>query len=562
MQLRFNIINDNYNYQDNEIDFKDSYFETKEDFTIDNLSELFLYLECYKNEIIILSEVFCILTSYLPNTFEKIKEIIKTKLIRTEVSDRNPYYKKRVNEVFYILMESLLKSIYKNIDEIYNLEIYIFYPFIDSLKFIEASFNKINQKFLLFSNELYSLRNLKYVYNIFKDEQDIKDVIKQVLDIIGKDNEFLKEKNFESLKENIMKIKKLISDRYGADSEQLANYMSNILRQQYRKIDNNNYQFTLLKLAFENDKLIQRSLFFISNTINISYPVLYKKKENEKKNFPKNYFEKKEDCADYFMKFITQKKNDQIYLYYENIKNDTFEQVLLYYFEILAYNYFNDILNKYKTNRPDPNNPNIKSENECNELLLEQNLLYLNKSLIHIDKCFNKEGAEDRTLNNLGNIFAIAYIKLYIKYFAEIYKYNKTKIVFKKIIDCISSTECQTRNVIKLFFFKNCYQYFENFSKFNDYIKKDIEFPFRNEYLNMLQNQASNIYILNNNFISTKKFDLFFKSRSDFFFVYNNNFTNLEKLLTKDFVKNNNGLDIFFCLCVDNLLSYYFSNEK
>ena len=78
----------------------------------------------------------------------------------------------------------------------------------------------------------------------------------------------------------------------------------------------------------------------------------------------------------------------------------------------------------------------------------------------------------------------------------------------------------------------------------------------------MLQSQASNIYILNNNFISTKKFDLFFKSRSDFFFVYNNNFTNLEKLLTKDFVKNNNGLDIFFCLCVDNLLSYYFSNEK
>ena len=562
LQLRFNIINDNNNYQENEIDFVESYFETKEDFNIDNLSEVFLYLECYKNEIIILSEVFCILTSYLPNTFEKMKEIIKSKTIRTEVSDRNPDYKKRVNEVFYVLMESLLKSIYQNIDEIYNLEIYIFYPFIDSLKVIEASLNKINQKFLLFSNELYSLRNLLAICNIFKDEQDIKDVIKQALDNIGKDNEFLQKNNFESLKENIMKIKKLISDRYGEDSDQLADYMSNLLRQQYRKIDNENYRFTLLKLAFENDKLIQRSLFFISNTINVSYPVLYKKKENDKKIVPKNWFDKKEECVDYFLKFITQKKNDQIYLYFENIKNDTFEQVLLYYFEILAYNYFNDILNKYKGNRPDPNNPNIKSQNECSELLLEQNLLYLNKALIHIDKCFNKEDTEDRTLNYLGNIFAIAYIKLYIKYLAEIYRYNKTKIVFTSIIECLSSTEHQTRKVIKLFFFKNFYQYFENFSKFNDYIKNDREFPFRAEYLNILQSQSPNVYILNNNFISMTNFELFFKSRTEFLFVYNNNFSNLEKLLTKEFVKNNNGIDIFFCLCMNNLLSYYFSNEK
>jgi len=414
LQLKFNIMNVD-NYQDNEIDFKESYFDTKEDFNIENLSEVFLYLECYKTEIIFLSEVFCILTSYLPNTFDKVKEIIKSKIIKTEASKRNPSYKKKVNEVFYILMESLLKSIYKNLEEVYELEIYTFYPFFDSLKFIEATFNKINQKFLLFSNELYSLRNLLSVYNIFKDEQDVKDIIKQALGIIGKDNEDLQNNNFDNLKENIMKIKNIISERYGADSDKLADYMSNLLRQQYRKIDNNDYKFELLNLAFENDKLIQRSLFFINSTINIPYPVLYKKSKNNQ-NVPKYWFEKKEDCAKYFLNFINLRKNDRIYLFYEKMKNETFNQVLLYYFEMLAYNYFNEILNKHKNNRPDPENPNIKTKNECEELILNQNLLYLNKALIYIDKCFTKQGLEERALNNLGNIFAIAYVKLYIKY--------------------------------------------------------------------------------------------------------------------------------------------------
>jgi len=95
----------NGNYQDNKINFNESYFYTKEDYNIENLSEVFLYLESYKAEIIILSEVFCHLTSYLSNTFDKVKKIIKSKII----SRRNPSYKIIVNGDFYILKESLLK---------------------------------------------------------------------------------------------------------------------------------------------------------------------------------------------------------------------------------------------------------------------------------------------------------------------------------------------------------------------------------------------------------------------------------------------------------------------
>ena len=561
LQLKFNIMfNDVYKDDKIEIELSDSYFDTIEDFNIRHLSEVFLFLQSYKSEIIILSEVFCLLNSYLPNTFDKMKEIIKSRIIKTEVSKRNQSYKKIVNEIFYILMESLLKTIYNNNEEIYNLEIYAFYSFFDSLPLIEAIFNKINQKFLLYSNELYSLRNISAVYNIFKDEQDIKDIIKQALVIIGKDNEYLKNNEFNNLKENIMKIKKIISDRYGSDSDKLAGYMSNLLRQQYRKIDDNDYKFELLNLAFENDKLIQKSLFFISNTINIPYPVLYNKTKKEK-NIPKNYFEKPEECAQYFLGFINHRKNDRIYQFYENIQNESFNQVLSYYFETLAYNYFSEIINKYKSKRPDPSNPNIKSNKECDELLLKQNLLFLNKSLIHMDKCFNKEDLDENALNNLGNIYSIAYVKLYLTYLAEIYKYNKTKISFNQIINLISSTEYNTRKVIKLFFFKCFYQYFENFAQFNDYIKNDNEFPFREDYLNMLQNQNTNIYILNNNFLPMKYFEIYSTKEIEFLDLCNNNFKNLNKFINEEFIRNN-GLDIFFCLCVNILFSYCYSNEK
>ena len=289
--------------------------------------------------------------------------------------------------------------------------------------------------------------------------------------------------------------------------------MSNLLRQQYRKTDNINYKFELLKMAFENDKLIQRSLFFINNTINIPYPILNNSKDN--KNVPKYYFETPEECAKFFLDFIKY-KNDNIFLFYENIKNETFDQVLLYNFEMKAYNYFNDIIIKYKDNRPDQNNINIKSREECEELLLNQNLLYLNKALEHIDKCFTGEGLDKNNLNHLGKIFAIAYVKLYIKYLAEIYKYNKTKISFIKIIDLITSKEIPTRKMVKIFFFKNYYQYFENYYKFNDYIKKDNEFPFRNDYLNIIESQELKFYILNFNFLPMKNIEEYEKYKYNF----------------------------------------------
>ena len=132
--------------------------------------------------------------------------------------------------------------------------------------------------------------------------------------------------------------------------------------------------------------------------------------------------------------------------------------ILLYYFELLAHKYFNDIIEKYKNIAQE--NINNKTEKECQELLLNQNLLYLQKALNHIDNVYRNENLEKDSLNNIGKIYSIAYIKLYIFHMSLIYKYNKNKISFSPIIDIISSTNFNTRKVVKIFFLKNFFQYF------------------------------------------------------------------------------------------------------
>ena len=568
LQMKFNIINED-NYPENEIEFKNTFYEAKEDINLLNFGEIFLFLECYKNEIIFLTEVFCLLNSYIPSTFEKIKEIIKSKVIKTEESDRNPRYKKRVNEIFYVIMESLLKSLYINAEEIYSMEIFTFYPFMDSLKFIEATFDRINQKFLLFSNELYSLRNLISLYDIFKNEPDVKDIIKNIMKIVGSDNEYLQNKDFNKLKENIVTIKNLISEKYGKESDKLSDYMSNLLKQQYKKIDDKDYKYELLTLAFESDKLIERSLYFINATIRIPFPILLDKSKGEK---PKNKysFYEKEKCEEYFLSFIKTKKTDKIFVFYENIKSEVFTHVLLYYFELLVNEYFNNIINKYKNNRPVPENPNIKSEKECEELILNVNLLYLKKALIHLDNVIENKNLEPTNLNYLGKIFSIAYIKLYIKHLAETYYYSKDRVNFGDIVQTISGNEANNnmRKIVKIFFFKNMLQYYENYSKFGASINNDKEFPFRTEYKEILELEAANSkdkkqnYFLNEHFISMNNFEE--KHWKDFISFTNskdNNFIDINSFINQEFI-NNNGLDIMFCLLINHLISYYYSSEK
>ena len=119
--------------------------------------------------------------------------------------------------------------------------------------------------------------------------------------------------------------------------------------------------------------------------------------------------------------------------------------------------------------------------------------------------------------------------------------------------------------MVKIFFWKNCLQYFENYSKFNEKIDNDKEFLFRKEYKDILEEQSKNNkanYILNDHFIFMKDFE---EKYSNDFLTFttskNNNFEELDSLINQEYI-NNRGLDKIFCLLINHLISYYFSSEK
>ena len=120
-----------------------------------------------------------------------------------------------------------------------------------------------------------------------------------------------------------------------------------------------------------------------------------------------------------------------------------------------------------------------------------------------------------------------------------------------------------TRKIVKIFFFKNFFQYFDNYSNFNDYVWKNTDFPFRNEYLDLNGKENTKInYILEDHLILMNNFeDNYLKKYYSFENLKNNNFNTLNQFIDNDLIQNN-GLDLLFCLFVNHLFSYYYSNEK
>ena len=558
LQIRFNLIIDK-KYQEKKIEFKKTYYETKQQFDLENFAEVFLFLECYEIDITFLTEVFCILHFYLSSDvkpiFNEIKKIISSRADEARKIDVILKYTNRVNETFYILIESFIKLIYIYEDKIFtDID---FSNFFDTLKTIEIFLDKICKKLIIFSDELITLKIILSLYDIFKNENDIKDIMKKILEIIKK----TKKNDFNNLKEKIISINNIIIDKYGKDSDIYADYMSYFLRQQYEiyeKILNKFQKCEILEMAFENDKLIQRSLFFIHQSLKIFYPIFFEKNKIKKKfiNFKpsdeeKKYtFENKEECEKFFLNFINKKNNDDensSYEFYEKKDNEYLNQILLYYFEIKAYNYFENIKELYK-------------EQEINKkLLLGLNLDYLRQALSHIDKISHPDFKDD-SFNKLGKIYSIAYIKLYIKNFVKIYNNNKEQISFKEIIEVISSTNHNTRNIVKYFLFKSFLKKYDNYSKFEEAVIKDNSFPFRKEILDNINggDDNKNNYILNYHMIIMENFE---KIYWDNYLNFNvnlkvNHFKELRKFI------NNDRLDLLFCLSVNHLLSYYFSSQE
>ena len=565
LQLKFYILFDDEDYENDKL-CKDSFLETQKGFDISKFSEIFLFLESYKSDIVYYIKIYCLLSSKITNLFTKIKKIIDSKKIITEISDRNPEYKKRVNEAFFFLNEALIRAIFQifqSIDEINNLDNYTL--FFDSLKWIESTLNKINQKFLLYSNELYYLRHVLSIYNIFIYDKEVKDIMKEVMSIIlelenidnNNNEEEYQTKNLEYIK----KLNELISKKYGKNSEELSDYMINFLIEQYKraKDEDMNYKKKIIEITFKNEKLIQKSLFFIEQTFK---EITFNKKDKKMDDKEHKDFQKKNEVKKSVLYFLNTMKNHNILSFYEQLKSESFNHVLLYHFELKANNYFNSIKNKYKD---DENNNTKLSVKKYTELILGQNFENLKEALIHLDNIEEKKNLKEDDLNNIGRIYSIAYIKLYMKHFADVFINNNDKIKLDEIFSFLNNVNNNSRKVVKIFLLKNIFINFENYSKFEFYIMKHEKLSkiYLDIYSESNKSEKKEKVINNNNYILNYQFipekileEKYFKSMLQFDKLKQYNFQNLDSLINKDI-----NLDVLLCLLTNNLISYFYIRD-
>ena len=198
--------------------------------------KIVLFTQGYKEDIKSLFDIFVELFKYCENIEELMIQVLEKNDIQYEISNRNQKHTKIVNICFYNILESLIRSILIFSIEIHNDKVK-FFEFIYSLTSIEASLQKINKKFYLYSKEIYNIRSLIKIEEAFKNnlEPFIKNY-ENIMENMLEQSILIYENNYNNLFNKIIELIKLLDNLFKDKNEDYINLMFFIYRHQYRNI--------------------------------------------------------------------------------------------------------------------------------------------------------------------------------------------------------------------------------------------------------------------------------------------------------------------------------------
>ena len=543
--LENNIIIDNKEEENNFINqhiegYNDN-DKNNENFYLNIFVNILNFIESYSKEIYNILELFYFLYKKLGGRYssQEIKTIIMTKKIPIEISERNPEYS-QINKIyFFFIIESLLKQIINNLKDnnFYNI-----YYYFKKIKCYISNILKIEKKFLLFSKTLFTFEIIMKILDYYekqkdenKEEININDY-EIVLKNIFEADSLLLYKDYDELINNINYINNSLKVIFEGNSDKYAELMISIIINRYKMINNNKYREHLVKLLIQenseisNNKLIEYSYPFVSLILSKCEPELYKEGEN---------IDRYKDKFLYFVSNI----NDRNYSLKMILNNNHLglNNVNLYYFENNCQNYFDKIENDEK------NNKNL-SQKLCGGM----SKIYLSLAINFINS--EKEKMNNNILYNLGKLYSIAYIKVYLNYYVKIIMENNYQYLDerKDINSLLFSGETQISREIKYYTLKLCLdRKNNNYEEFITFFKNDNLFGFK-EYFQKINLNNSDIFFYSllpslRNYEKNKALD--FKIYKDFYNNINNikNQNNLElpKELQKFKIKDIKHIFIF-----------------
>jgi len=317
---------------------------------------------------------------------------------------------------------------------------------------------KIEANLGLYSREVFSLQELLKITDcLFANKKGTPENILKIIYLFSFEIDPFNENNLIEIFEILYhSLEALI----GKD-ESFIKIMSTVFKNEFIKITNKEFRIKLLEIIMSKNEFIytNNQLFKFIISIDIS---------------PENMIENLDiilNKENYLYTFIN-KNCDKEFL--EHVIMDIFEYKILDFFDSIPKLNYEDDINKEKF---ELYYKSIKN-NKKNETLIIHNLsLEIFKQCISfLDEFLNNEYEKNYILknNNLGKLYAISYIKIYLNKFST-FIYEKEQFIEKidDIIKVINGTRenDKFKRVLKIYFFKIFYNLMDknwkNMKEFN-----------------------------------------------------------------------------------------------
>ena len=145
------------------------YFEFQ--YTFDEFIKIILFTQGYKEVILSFLDAYINFNKYCPNIEEKIENILDKDLIIYEISERNKKFTKTVNINLFNLMESFLRAILLFSINLIQKDKDKFFEYFYYLTSLETNMSRINEKYFLYSKEIYALRYIIKIEEVYKSNK-------------------------------------------------------------------------------------------------------------------------------------------------------------------------------------------------------------------------------------------------------------------------------------------------------------------------------------------------------------------------------------------------------
>ena len=510
------------------------------------LADTLNWLDCYKNEIILLLKIYLLLESLKNNLLSKAK-LDKTKLFEInenflesnkgrfsyEESERVPRSSSIVNEVFFLVLECMLYLLTSN-HNIYNNE--CISETLNIIKQIIQNASKLNENLFLFSKELFSLKEILEIIDMLcLNKINNEENINSLINLVSQESVYINSNKIEELNLYLDELKNFILKVFG-QNKNISKIMNIIFENEFSKIPNQEVNLNMLKIMISNNDYIYESSNLIKLILGDFVSIL-----------PDDFEENLEKL----------KKHDELMNILNNCDNLFLEEILLNYFEFQINLYFKNIpeisdeniLSRYFSNYS-----RRKSEDRDDPSILDDQPLSVFEEAIKLLTEISESQNEKKI--NLCKLYSIAYIKIYLNklvYYAS-EKYQAMPDVTRKMRSINEMPNQNLSNIIKLYIFKELYEIKkkdrEEFAKFNVSRKFGIA-------INNKQDLDSIVYY----FLPTKENCQKYSQEYNNFVGYKNSkFREQPSILFKEYI-NKFGLDTLVVIIL-NLIQKKFCKEK